>query len=127
MNVSAVVAPAVSAPVVEKVAPGERCTERYRTDPRVKRFLLAKRPPGEDVQRLISYRTECRVAIDKAERAKAPHEIWQFIFSEYLWAVRELRARQPQVLKRLGYPRREWSHLEQQASPQADLFAGPRK
>lgn len=112
---------------VEKVEAGERGNERYRTDPRVKRFLLAKRPPGEDVQRLISYRTECRVAIDKAECAKAPQEIWQFIFSEYLWAVRELRARQPQVLKSLGYPRRDWSHLEQQPGPQADLFAGPRK
>jgi hypothetical protein len=115
----------MSAPKVEQVQSGEKGAERYRSDKRVKRFLLAKRPEV-DSERLINYRTECCVACHAAAGADAAADIQAFLLGEYQWAVRELAIHKPAVLKSLGYPERYWKHAEE-ASPQTDLFSDHQK
>jgi hypothetical protein len=104
---------------VECVQPGEKGSQRWRQDKRVKRYLCAKRPDPADVQRLISYRTEACVAANTC--ADADTDVRELIISEYEWALRELALRDPATLRSLGYPRRYWRHIENE---QLGLFEG---
>lgn len=108
-------------PRIETIQSGDKAIGRYRSDKRVKRFLLTKRPQSHEVQQLINYRTECRVACHLAAEREAPSDIRMFLRGEYDWTVRELAVRAPRVLKSLGYPGRYWRHSER-SSPQSDLF-----
>jgi hypothetical protein len=86
----------------EAVQQGEKGRDRYRTDKRVKKYLLAKRPrPGDD--RLLNYRTECCVGHWEARRDGAEQDILDFIGAEHDWAVEELMKFIPEALLSLGY------------------------
>lgn len=88
---------------VEAVQAGEKGRERYRSDKRVKKYLLAKRPPsGND--RIISYRTEACVGHWHATKDGADQDVLDFIRAEYYWAVEELLKFMPEVLVSLRYP-----------------------
>ena len=101
----------------EAVQQGERGRDRYRTDKRVKKYLLAKRPrPGDD--RLLNYRTECCVGYREAERDGADRDLLIFIRAEHDWAVEELMKFLPDALVSLGYDV-PFSKL------QRDLFGSP--
>lgn len=83
---------------VETVQPGEKGPQRYRTDKRVKRYLLAKRPDPSKLEQLINYRTEACVACNRAEEDRAAQDVREFLLEEYDWAVSELAMRSPDVL-----------------------------
>jgi hypothetical protein len=75
---------------VEQVQAGEKGPERYREDPRMKRYLLAKRP--DDPQRMYDYRTAACVAYNDAVEANEPRDILDFLRAEHDWAFSQLPA-----------------------------------
>ena len=86
----------------EAVQQGEKGMQRYRLDKRVKRYLLAKRPPARD-DRLINYRTEACVGHNDAVKDGADPDLIAFLRAEYYWAVERLMEYDPRVLVSLGY------------------------
>lgn len=87
------------APVVEQVQPGEKGIQRQRQDPRIKKYLQAKRPPEDETQQIISYRTETNVAFNEAVADDANAEITDFLHGENEWAMARLRQLAPDVAK----------------------------
>lgn len=74
----------------EKKTAGTKGTACFRSDKRIKRWLLAKRPLPSDVDRIISYRTESCVAYNDAERAGETQEVLDFLWAEHAWALKRL-------------------------------------
>lgn len=87
---------------VEAVQTGEKGQERYRKDKRVKKYLLAKRPPPGN-ERLLNYRTEACVGHWEAREGGADQDVLDFIRAEHDWAVAELMKFMPDALLSLGY------------------------
>lgn len=87
---------------IEAVQTGEKGPERYRKDKRVKKYLLAKRPPAGD-DRLLNYRTEARVGHWEANQDGADLDVISFLRAEHDWAVSELMRFMPEALVSLGY------------------------
>ena len=87
---------------IEQVQPGEKGDQRYRKDKRVRRWLLAKRPPEDATQQIISYRTETCLACNRAEAKGADEDVLDFLIGEYEWALARLRALAPHVLVSLS-------------------------
>lgn len=86
----------------ESVEEGQKGQQRYRTDKRVKKYLLAKRPkPGDE--RLLNYRTESCVGYNIAMKEGADRDVLDFIRAEHDWAVAELMKFMPDALVSLGY------------------------
>lgn len=93
----------MSAINVEAVQAGEKGQERYRKDKRVKKYLLAKRPPAGN-ERILNYRTEARVGHWDASEDGADQDVIDFLRAEHDWAVDELMKFMPEALADLGYP-----------------------
>lgn len=83
---------AAKAAAVEEVQPGEKGRARQRKDKELKRFLSAKRPPAEDIERVTGYRTEACVGWHKANDKGAPAHILEQLEVEHDWACEVMRA-----------------------------------
>ena len=101
----------------EAVQSGEKGQARYRIDKRVKRYLLAKRPPPRD-DRLYNYRTEACVGHNEAIEDGADPDLIAFLRAEHDWALEQLLKYDPAALVGLGYD-------VPISSLQGDLFISP--
>ncbi len=90
----------MTGPAVEVVCAGEKGIARQRADRRVKRWLAAKRPVADEVDRLTSYRTEACVGYNGAVAEGALADVVAFLEAEHAWAMERLRAVAPRVAAR---------------------------
>ena len=91
----------------ETVADGEKGADRYRTDKRIKRWLLAKRPSfarkdrnraaNDFVQQVVNYRTEACLAVNLATEAGADADVLDFLRAEHAWALAYLEEHTPAI------------------------------
>lgn len=97
----------------ELVGADEHGMHRLRRDPRVRRWLLAKRPTfgrkerGSDdfVQQVIDYRTQACLGFNLAAEAGADDDVLDFLEGEHDWSMGQIRDLAPEVFARLVGPR----------------------
>jgi hypothetical protein len=77
--------------IIEVVEVGEKGTSRQRKELSVKRWLQAKRPPEEDLERVTSYRTEACTGYNMAYEAGEDPDLLGILTEEYLWALGTMR------------------------------------
>jgi hypothetical protein len=112
----------------EHVQPGDKSTDRLRTDPRVKRFMWCKRPHAEALEQIVNYRTETCLALNQ-EGERMPQDVYALILGEYRWAVDRLEVLDPYTMRSLLWdmPYRECCALGGHRVPSVPPEGPPRE